>query len=120
MPANAPVSPQATALHALFGEAAATAAQSPVPPTPPGMQTLVATVHHDLSPRPARSLQPAIDAADAETPQAEGDPIDKQIADVEDRLNRRIDDLFAEMNSRQVQAKKDLEEVIRAAAAEAR
>ena len=81
------------------------------------MQTLVATVHHDLSPRPARFLQSEIDATNAETPQAEGDPIDKQRADVEDRLKRRIDNFFAEMNSRQVQAKKDLEEVIRAAMA---
>ena len=118
MPANAPVSPQAAAmLNAVFGEAAATAAQSPVPPTPPGMQTLVATVHNDLSPRPARSLQSAIDAANAETPQAEGALIDKQIADVEDRLNRRIDKINADMNGWQAQINERLDKLISAAMA---
>ena len=123
MSANAPVSPQAAAMHALFGEAAATAAQSPVPPTPPGMQTpaapetLVAPVHHDLSPRPARFLRSAIDAANAETPQAEGALIDKQIADVEDRLNRRIDKVNADMNSWQAQINERLDKLISAAMA---
>ena len=118
MPANAPVSPQAAAmLSAIFGEAAATAAQSPVPPTPPGMQTPVATVHHDLSPRPARSLRSAIDAANAETPQAEGALIDKQIADVEDRLNRRIDKINADMDGWQAQINERLDKLISAAMA---
>ena len=98
------VSPQtAAAMNALYGGAAYIAAQSPVPMSPPGMQTAMATEHHELSPQPARSLQPEMDAANTETPQAEIANIDKKIADVEAKLDHTIEKLNADMDGKLAQ-----------------
>ena len=79
------------------------AAQSQVPMPPPGMQTAMATEHHELSPQLARSLQPEMDAANAETPQAEIANIDEKIADVEAKLNHTIGKLNADMDGKLAQ-----------------
>ena len=86
MSANTAVSPQAAAVAASW--AAAAAASSPVPPTPPGVQQLV------LTPPPARSI------------------IDQQIAEVEERLDRRISQLMTEMNSWSAQLSERLDKLL--------
>ena len=107
------VSPQAAAaMNALYGGAASIAAQSPVPMSPPGMQTAMATEHHELSPQPARSLQPEMDAANAETPQAETANIDEKIANLEAKLNHTIEKLNADMDGKLVQINERLDRLV--------
>ena len=94
MASKAFVSPQAAAaaVDALFGEAAIVAAQSPVPPTPPGVPQYALD-----SPLPARSI------------------IDQQIADVEDRLDRRISQIETKMDNWQAQLNERLDRLLSAA-----
>ena len=130
------VSPKtAAALSALYGGAATTAAETPVPQTTPpgprGMQmpvvpgTAMAPAHHDLSPQPARSLQPEMDAAKTteivevqRAAQIGAANIDEKIADVEAKLNQTIEKLNADMDGKLAQIKDSFDRLMSAFAAQ--